>query len=705
MPDPIQERMNALTSANLRILRRLEELERRVADLEGGKAEAVPGDRAAPEELAPLPPPPVPEPVPIPAAAPAYEPPPAVAEAEPAHAQAGIDAAESTVGLNWVNRIGALTLVLGVAFFFKYAVDNEWIGPAGRVLLGLLAGALVCGYGLRSWLKGHPVFAQGLSAAGLAVLYLTIWAAFSLYRLVPAPLAFSAMVAVTLLSAAFAWRFGALAMAALGLIGGYFTPMLLSTGEYRPWFFSNYLFMLNAGWLFLARKRGWALLEWLAAGFTGFIGAAFLDSLQSPEQGPVGTYVLVAQYAIFGSSSVSWLVYAAQLVAGFGLAVAWEDQLPLAGGLCLGALAAGLAIAEWRNLRPMPMVAWTAFTAAFLFLHENTARPLPVWLLFLVASAGFLIAFGYAAHRLLAQRGAPGRFELLMLVVPGLCYFLEGYALLRIEEGVWRGLFAAALAAVYLGCGWGLWRSQPAESRDRRPVVFCAGSALVLITAAIALQFAGFRITMLWAAEAAALAWLASRYALPALRIPVTLLSAFVVFRILAIDGPAFTDHAALSLLANPRFLTCAVSAVGLGCAAWLIRDSLLALFPYLGAHACLLAGLAMENHSWVMRNVEPAARLGAVAAGLDVVGATYGVALVIAGVVSRARLNRLMGLGLLGLVVLKLYFADVWLMDRLARIIAFSALGLLLLTTSFFYSRFRARIQEWMQDDPTKFA
>ena len=108
-----------------------------------------------------------------------------------------------------------------------------------------------------------------------------------------------------------------------------------------------------------------------------------------------------------------------------------------------------------------------------------------------------------------------------MLVVPGLCYFLEGYQLLSVEQGALRGAFATLLAAIYLATGWWLWARQPEDARDSRPVVFCAGSALVLITTAIALQFAGFRITMLWAAEAAALAWLAERYQLPLLRIPV----------------------------------------------------------------------------------------------------------------------------------------------------------------------------------------
>ncbi len=693
MPDPLQERLDALTSANLGLLRRVAELERRVAALESGPEAAVPQPAAAPIfETAVAPPeaPPTPQPVQD-----------AVRETAPGPAPSAIAAAESAVGLNWVNRIGALTLVIGAAFFFKYAVDNEWIGPTGRILLGLLAGGITCGYGFRSWLKGHSIFAQGVSAAGLAVLYLSLWASYSLYRLAPAPLVFAGMVSITLLSAAFAMRFNAMAMAALGMAGGYFTPVLLASGDDRPWFFSSYMFMLNAGWLWLARRRRWSRLEWLAAGFTGLLGVEFFESLRGGDQGAIGSYSLLTQYAVFALSPVRWLVFLAQFVAGFGVAAAWEDHVWQAGGLMLALLAAGFKLAEWRAHRPLPLIGWAAFTVGFLFLYESSPRPVPTWPLFAAATAGFIGALGFTAARSLRRFDPPGRFELLMLVMPGLCYFLEGYSLLSIEQGVWRGLFAALLAALYLCAGWWVWNGQPAEARDRRPLIFCAGAAIVLLTAAVALQFAGFRITMLWAAEAAALAWLASRYELPALRIPVVLLTLFVQFRLMAIDAEAYCDPHALPLLANLRFLTCFVSACALGCAAWFLRAHVLALVPYLAAHAAFLFGLGLENYSWVMRTTPRENQPGAVAAGLGVLVAAYGLLLVVAGVITRTRLNRLMGLALLALVVLKLYFADVWMMDRLSRILAFSALGGLLLATSFFYSRFRARIEAWVKDDP----
>jgi uncharacterized membrane protein len=684
--------MDALATANLRILRRLDAIERRLKRLEAAGAKPA---EPEPSDSLPL----QPE-LPLQAAQPLVGPPPPAAAPAPSPSSS-IDAAETAVGLNWLNRIGALTLVIGAAFFFKYAVDNAWIGPFGRILLGLLAGASVFGYGFHLCRKGHSVFAQGVSAAGLGLLYLSGWASYSLYHLAPAPLAFTAMAGVTLLGGAFAVRFGAIAVAALGMAGGYFTPVLLSSGEYRPWFFSSYLFILNAGWLYVARKRGWWKLDPYAAGFTLLLGFDFLKGLRIEHQGLVGSFCLATQYPLFAASPLAWLIYIAQAIAGIGGALAWEDNVWPAGAVLLAVLASGLAIAARRALRPLPLISWLAFTAGIFLLYENYSQPVPTGSILVVATAGFLIAFDSTAVRLFRNAEKPGRFELLMLALPGLCYFLEGYHLLSAGYPAWRGLFSAGLALTYLVAGWLLRQNRPEESRDNRPVLFCVGSALVLFTVAIAIQFSGFRITMLWALEAAALAWLSSRYETAHLRLPVALLSAFVLFRLLAIDGPAHSDPHALSMLANIRFLTCLVSACSLGCAAWLLRSHVSALAPYLCGHASLLAGLAFESRSWVMRNVAPAGQASAVAAGLDLLAAAYGLALVAAGVAARSRLNRLLGLGLLAVVVLKLYIADVWIMDRLSRILAFSALGLLLLAASFFYSRFRARLEAWIGSDP----
>ena len=82
---------------------------------------------------------------------------------------------ESQFGLAVVNRIGAMTLAIGVIFFFKYAVDNQWIGEIGRVLLGISIGVLLV-FSAELLNRREPrVFSQGLAGCGLATLYISVY--------------------------------------------------------------------------------------------------------------------------------------------------------------------------------------------------------------------------------------------------------------------------------------------------------------------------------------------------------------------------------------------------------------------------------------------------------------------------------------------------------------------------------------------------
>jgi uncharacterized membrane protein len=103
-----------------------------------------------------------------------------------------------------------------------------------------------------------------VAGAGVTVLYLAFWAAHSLYQLVPAWMSFVALAADTVLAGALALRHGAPALAALGLLGGYLTPPLLSTGEVRPWFYFSFLFAVNAGLAQRGAAPGWWWLEYMA---------------------------------------------------------------------------------------------------------------------------------------------------------------------------------------------------------------------------------------------------------------------------------------------------------------------------------------------------------------------------------------------------------------------------------------------------------
>ena len=178
---------------------------------------------------------------------------------------------ESRIGSHWLNRIGIAALLVGISYFLKFAFDNNWIGPAGRVTIGLLAGIAVVIWSERFRAKGYKVFSYSLKAVGIGALYLSLWAAFQVYSLIPSGVAFAMMLAVTAATAAMAWAQDALLLAAFALTGGFATPILLSTGQNRELVLFSYVVLLDLATLFLVVFKPWRRLLVLS-----FAGTLFL---------------------------------------------------------------------------------------------------------------------------------------------------------------------------------------------------------------------------------------------------------------------------------------------------------------------------------------------------------------------------------------------------------------------------------------------
>src|SRR5436853_2063796 len=90
---------------------------------------------------------------------------------------------ESKIGGQWLNRIGIVAVLVGVSYFLKYAFDNEWVGPASRVMLGLIAGVAIVIWSDFVRRSGYAVFSYSLKAIGIGVLYLCLWASSQVYGL------------------------------------------------------------------------------------------------------------------------------------------------------------------------------------------------------------------------------------------------------------------------------------------------------------------------------------------------------------------------------------------------------------------------------------------------------------------------------------------------------------------------------------------
>ena len=207
---------------------------------------------------------------------------------------------EILVGGKLLNRVGALALILGVGFFLKYAFDNDWLNELARVLMGAAAGLLLIGGGYRFHQRNLAIFSQGLTGAGVAILYLSIYAAYDFYHFVPQPLAFILMAVVTVAALLLSLHYDARAIALLGWAGGFLTPFLLVTAELNTIGLFVYVTLLDAGLIaILLKRRNWRLLEPLgiAATYGTFLLWSFRADL--PEGLAIALVFLTLWWALF----------------------------------------------------------------------------------------------------------------------------------------------------------------------------------------------------------------------------------------------------------------------------------------------------------------------------------------------------------------------------------------------------------------------
>jgi uncharacterized membrane protein len=204
----------------------------------------------------------------------ATEPPPATAvpsspRTAPTARRAGPRDLEGTIGKLWLNRIGIIAILIGVAYFLKYAFDSQWIGETGRVVIGILAAIAVIVWSERFRKHGQAPFSYSLKAIGIGTLYLSFWGAFQLYHLVPAGAAFAAMILVTAFTIAMALTQDAEILAAFALAGGFSTPVLVSSGQNHELVLFSYVTLLDLAILILVTKKPWRRL--LVGSFIGTV--------------------------------------------------------------------------------------------------------------------------------------------------------------------------------------------------------------------------------------------------------------------------------------------------------------------------------------------------------------------------------------------------------------------------------------------------
>lgn len=191
---------------------------------------------------------------------------------------------EAFVGGKLLNRIGAIALVIGIGFFLKYAFENNWITETMRVVIGMISGIGVLYGGIHTNKKGYQIFAQGLFGAGIAILYTSCYASFNFYHLVPQAGAFGMMSVVTVVACIVAIHYDSLAISLLAWAGGFLTPFLLSTGHANEIGLFAYIALLEAGLIMVVfKKSSWFILEPLTLVATYLVFYAWYFDFYSGE--------------------------------------------------------------------------------------------------------------------------------------------------------------------------------------------------------------------------------------------------------------------------------------------------------------------------------------------------------------------------------------------------------------------------------------
>lgn len=642
---------------------------------------------------------------------------------------------EDFIGGNLLNKIGIAILIIGIGIFVKYAIDKDWIGSVGRVMIGLLSGGILMG--VAHWLrKSYKAFSSVLLGGGVSVLYFSVGIAFHQYGLLSQSVAFGLMCGITAATVFFSIAYDRQEIAVLALLGSFATPFMVSKGDGNYVILFSYILIVNVGMAVLAWFRDWKLVRVIGYGLTILLFGAWTSKTYLDTDGAMPAGGLVFAMLFFVTFFITTIAYrvrkqtSADIFTFISLlsnsAFFYGMSMLMLYGMnankYMGIFTAGMAVFHFAFILPLRKIlkvqdhlqtmlvglVLTFITLAVPIQLEGNAITL-----FWAAEAVLVLFLAQRSNLKLLKVGSVilSGLSVIMLLIHWSNSYLQSSGLERafILNGSFLTSMLVALGILALHLLHARKEKTDEFSKSLAPLYQFAALPLfylgVVIELVSWLKFEGEAInaiaimtfTALYLSGMMVWAHLSKRQSfgtlVAGLGVLTSLIWAFVQIEVL--DGMRYqfmTDAATA-----PNFPLHILTFVAVG---FMLVLSFRHFKNMLGLNSefgkvliYLFAALSVLTLSLELDNVF--AMLGAGSniahkAGYPILWGLSGFAMIAWGMRAKLLNLRIAGLGLFCLILLKLFLFDIWSISAGGKIAAFISLGVLLLVISFMYQRLR---------------